>query len=203
MSQGSILRNLTISDARAQMNDLEKKLAGPNGDDCLLRLKEFLRREDTLHSEMEVWRTIMIRPFDSKSDLALTLAHVSITARLLLIQPEFVLYTKEEQIDLVVKSVGDMGLGDTVYYSQILAWIEVNGALCQMEDAVHIRLQYSDQSIGHVLNVGMKVVVDRNGDRRIFTIENPHKLLLSTHHVSSEYPLSVDAQFVFRAPKKS
>ncbi len=85
--------------------------------------------------------------------------------------PEFTVATQPCEVNLVVKSVVDLGFQDRARYDQVCAEaIEQGLKLCPAEVGPQLRLQYSEQKCREVLIIAMEGVRNSTGGLDIFTV---------------------------------
>ncbi len=89
----------------------------------------------------------------------------------LLNSPDFITLEKPEEIELVRRSVKDLGLTGTPTTDEVYTRAQELGLeLCPAEVGPHLRLTYTDQPMGEWFYIGMKQVSDRYGDPRVFSL---------------------------------
>lgn len=119
-------------------------------------------------------------------------------------KPEFTLADEPTEVDLVVRSVRDLGFKHTVTFLQVCAKaIELGLELCPAEVGLELRMQYSDQPLGEWLYIAMDTIVDSYGYSRIFMLDNDENTLwLDWNNVGSDSPCQPYHQFAFVLPRE-
>lgn len=78
--------------------------------------------------------------------------------------PAFTCAKKQEEVDLVVVSVGELGFKDVALYKDICARAAEFGLdLCPAEVGPALRLAYDDQPLGEWLYIAMEATTDSGG----------------------------------------
>lgn len=159
--------NLTLG----QMNAIVKKLGGE------WNALRFLRGELLVSAakpvEMPVWKTVKLGTCKTPDEYRKALKKAGrrtgdwgddILGR--------ISCSKEENdLDLVVMSVGDLGFKDGAKYSDICAKaVELGLELCPAEVGPALRLQYGDQPSGEWLRIAMEAITGRGGDLYVFYV---------------------------------
>ena len=119
-------------------------------------------------------------------------------------QDAFTVVSQEEQIDLVVVSVRDLGFDKTTRYDAICARAKERGLeLCPAEVGPQLRLQYLDQPLGEWIRVAMEAIRDSDGDLEVFGVGHyGDGLWLGSLYGRPGSLWSPDDRFVFRARKE-
>lgn len=115
----------------------------------------------------------------------------------------FTVATKEVEIDLVVRSVAELGFKDGATRHQIYNRANEFGLdLCPAEVGPQLRLQYKDQPNGEWLIVAMNPIAGSNGDLRLFGIgRGDSDLLLDSCYDGPVGVWSAGDRFVFARRK--
>jgi hypothetical protein len=155
-----------------QVEAIINKLGGEQG---ALR---FLRGELVVSAakpiEMPVWKTVKLGTCKTPSEYrkALKKAGMRIGDWGDDILGRITCSKEEIDLDLVVLSVGDLGLKDGAKYSDICAKaVELGLELCPAEVGPALRLQYGDQPKGEWLRIAMEAITDRDGSLSFFYVE--------------------------------
>lgn len=86
-------------------------------------------------------------------------------------KPAFVVSHNNTVIDLVVKSVSELGFDEGANFDQICQAAQKIGLIkCPAEVGPQLRLQYTDQPIDEWLVVAMDSIFDSVGDPRMFLV---------------------------------
>jgi hypothetical protein len=181
-----MLGRLPLSEVRGPRDDLETRLAGADGEFWLQALKRFLRKEDPwVTPDFTVWKTIKLGIHDNLDALRSVLKEADCKVSdwaYDIIRPEFTLAREETEVKLIVISVAELGFPYGARRDQIYARAQEFGlALCPPEVGPQLRLQYSDQTEGEWLLIGMEPITDSNGFLDVFGVDcGVSELLLST-----------------------
>jgi hypothetical protein len=159
-------------------------------------------------TDVAVWKTIKLGTHKTAADLkaAITSSDCRIAdwADNLMKQAAFTLAAEETEVDLVVKSVADLGFTPATPYRTICVKAQVLGlALCPSEVGPQLRLQYLDQPKGEWLRVAMDPITGSGGSLGIFDVGrdgNGRWLDWSYGRPGSEW--DPDYRFVFVLPRK-
>ena len=121
-----------------------------------------------------VWKTITIGNI-SRDKFIPTLKergmNVSDWSADMMKQDAFTVAGQEEQIDLVVVSVRDLGFDKATRYDAICARAKERGLeLCPPEVGPQLRLQYLDQPLGEWIVIAMEAIRDSDGVLRVFGV---------------------------------
>ncbi|OGZ17668.1 MAG: hypothetical protein A2Z78_00285 [Candidatus Nealsonbacteria bacterium RBG_13_36_15] len=116
----------------------------------------------------------------------------------------FTVATEETEVDLAKVTVAELGFKDGAKREQIYERAKELGLeLCPAEVGPQLRLQYQDQPNGEWVLIGMKPIVDSDGDPNVFYMERiDSKLWLSSYWGSSDSFWHADRQWVFCRPRK-
>ena len=119
-------------------------------------------------------------------------------------QDAFTVVKQEEQIDLVVMSVRDLGFDRATRYDAICQRAKERGLeLCPPEVGPQLRLQYLDQPLGEWIVIAMEAIRDSGGDLRVFRVEHSDDgLWLYSYYGGPDDCWDPDDRFVFRARKQ-
>lgn len=157
-----------------------------------------------------VWKAIKLGTgLKSSEDFCVELEkngfQVSQWARDIMSQEPFTAAVTEEEANLVVLSVAELGFKEGARYDQICArGIEMGMELCPAEVGPQLRLQYSDQPLGEWLVIAMEAICDSHGYLVVFHAEHDDGgLWLHSYYGSPGDFFNADDRFVFRARKSS
>lgn len=117
--------------------------------------------------------------------------------------PDFTTLPMAQTLDTVRLKVGDLGLTGYPTTDQVYRKAQELGLdLCPAEIGPHLRLQYTDQPMGEWFYVGMKQIVDSNGDSRVFSLERDEDgLWLDDLWARPDYEWHPSSEFVFSLRK--
>lgn len=161
-----------------------------------------------LPAEFTVWKTIK---FGTYKDLkALKAAFRSAKYRTsdyandLLDKPAFTLASEPTEVDLVVRSVKELGFQGIATYAQICAKaVDLGLQLCPAEVGPLLRLAYKDQPSNEWFRIAMEPITGSVGDRCIFRLGHDNSGLwlrwCSGHPDDAWGPID---RFVFVLPRK-
>ena len=159
------------------LGDLNQKLASPNGEEWLIALKRFLRKENPWDGKPDfpIFRTITLGTYRSVKDLRKALEDggycVSSWASDILGQRAFRLAKKETEVNLVKTTVRDLGFPEGATYEDICNKAKEAGLnLCPAEVGSALRYQYADQPRDEWLTVAMETIADADGGPRLFHV---------------------------------
>lgn len=110
----------------------------------------------------------------------------------------------ETQLDLVVKTVADLGFKKGATYQQIYdRAIELGLELCPAEVGPTLRLQYPDQPYGEWLRIAMELISASDGRLRVFGVDRGSgwRWLVSSGGYPDYFWDAAD-RWVFVAPRK-
>lgn len=194
--------NLTFG----QMNAIVKKLGGEEG--ALRFLRGELLVSAAVPPTYAVWKTITLGTHKDlkalKAALKSAKCKVSDYANDLLGKPAFTLASEPTEVDLVVRSVKELGFEGNATYAQICAKaVELGLELCPAEVGPALRLAYNDQPRDEWLRIAMEAITGSGGDRRIFDVGHDGDGLWLDWN--GGHPGSVwdpDFRFVFVLPRK-
>lgn len=86
-------------------------------------------------------------------------------------KPAFVVSSNNIAIDLIVKSVSELGFDEGANFDQICQAAQKIGLIkCPAEAGPQLRLQHTDQPEGEWLVVAMDSITDSAGDPRMFLV---------------------------------
>jgi hypothetical protein len=110
-------------------------------------------------------------------------------------RPAFTLASTKTDVDLVVVSAAELGLGaESVSLRDIYSRAEVGPAL---------RLHYFDQPIGEFLHVGMKPIATWKGEPGIFVVVNGGAgLILIGQNGGADISMPASSAFLFVRPRE-
>jgi hypothetical protein len=110
----------------------------------------------------------------------------------------------EQELDLVRRSVAELGFKDGAKYSDICAKaVELGLELCPNEVGPALRLQYKDQPRGEWFRVAMEPLTDSGGYLHVFRLEHGEDgVWLYGGYGHPDDFWSSDSVFVFGRPRK-
>lgn len=194
--------NLTFG----QMNAIVKKLGGKEG--ALRFLRGELLVSAAVPPTYTVWKTITLGTHKDlkalKAALKSAKCKVSDYANDLLGKPAFTLASEQTEVDLVVRSVKELGFEGNATYAQICAKaVELGLELCPAEVGPALRLAYNDQPHDEWLRIAMEAITDSGGDRLIFHVGHGNdELWLGWGDGNPDRVWCPDDRFVFVLPRK-
>lgn len=127
--------------------------------------------------ELKVWRTIKLgtglrTADDFRSALSRADMKLGGYANDMLGKPAFTASETEQEVDLVVASVAELGFKKGAKYSDICVRAKELGLeLCPNEVGPQLRLQYTDQPMNEWLWVAMEPIVGSGGGRGVWHVE--------------------------------
>ena len=158
---------------------------------------------------LKVWKTITLGEFANSFALrnALDAADCGIgdLAEEILARPAFTLAATKTDVDLVVVSAAELGLGaDSVSLRDIYSRAEQLGlGLAPAEIGPALRLHYFDQPIGEILHVGMKPITTWKGEPGIFVVANGGAGLILIGQIGiADTQMSASSAFLFVRPRE-
>mgnify|MGYP001567832486 CR=1 FL=1 len=184
---------LVIDDRKARRNLAEYlKLGCPRFSDALNRFP--------------VWRTIRIGTHKSVDDLKKAVIEagrqIGNWANNIFGQAAFTLSAKEEDVDLVVASVAELGLQDGATTKQIFDRIKELGDLCSAEDGPQLTRQYKDQPLSEILRMAMEPIAVSDGFLYVFRVEHDEDgLWLDADGAHPSHQWRAVSRWVFRRRK--
>jgi hypothetical protein len=162
----------------------------------------------TVATALPVWKTITLGEFANSFVLrnALDAADCAIgdLAEEILARPAFTLVSTKTDVDLVVVSVAELGLGaDSASLRDIYARAEQLGlGLAPAEVGPALRLHYFNQPIGEFLHIGMKPITTWKGEPAIFVVANGGaRLILIGQTGSADIQMPASSAFLFVRPR--
>ncbi len=194
--------NLTFG----QMNAIVKKLGGEEG--ALRFLRGELLVSAAVPPTYTVWKTITLGSHKDlkalKAALKSAKCKVSDYANDLLGKPAFTLASEQTEVDLVVRSVKELGFEGNATYAQICAKaVELGLELCPAEVGPALRLAYNDQPRDEWLRIAMEAITDSDGDRSFFSVGHGNdELWLGWNFGNPVFVWDPDYRFVFVLPRK-
>jgi hypothetical protein len=165
---------LTLPEVRGPLTDLLGKLDGENGGVWLRGLNKFLRKENPWGEKPETFKVIEIGTHKDVKSLRKALEESS--ARMIGdwasdILNKTKLSKSKQSLDLVVRSVKELGFPNGAQYKDICKAAESQGLdLCPAEAGPQLRLQYPDQPNGEWLVIAMEPIKDSDGDLSLFRV---------------------------------
>lgn len=120
-------------------------------------------------------------------------------------KPPFEAATEETGVDLVVKSVAELGFKDGATRRQIYNRAKELGLnLCPAEVGPQLRLQYKDQSVGEWILIAMEPILDSAGDPRVFIVEcvDSGLWLYGSRYGGPDYFWLLGVRWLFVRPRK-
>ncbi len=156
-----------------------------------------------------VWKTITVGTFSGtfavQNSLDAADCGVGDLAEGILARPAFTLSPAKLDMDLVVLSVGQLGISTEV---ASLAEIYERGQrlgfrLAAAEIGPQLRIQYFDQPTGEFLNIAMEPIKTWHGEPVILVVANGGSgLLLLGEHASADTQFHSASRFVFVRPRE-
>ncbi len=187
-----------------QLNAIVKGLGGEEG------ARLFLAGELEIKPvELKIFKTIKLGTgLKTAGDFSRSLkdngCNISNWANDILGKSAFTAATEEIEIDLVVKSVAELGFKNGATCQQIYNRANELGLdLCPPEVGPQLRLQYKDQPNNEWLIVAMEPITDSDGDLKLFNVERYDSGLWLCGYY--DYPGNVwnaNYRFVFARPRK-
>jgi hypothetical protein len=165
---------LTLPEVRGPLTDLLGKLDGENGGVWLRGLNKFLRKENPWEKP-ETFKVIEIGTHKDVKSLRKALEESS--ARMIGdwasdILNKTKLSKSKQSLDLVVRSVKELGFPNGAQYKDICKAAESQGLdLCPAEAGPQLRLQYPDQPNGEWLVIAMEPIKGSDGGLGLFRVE--------------------------------
>ena len=202
----SVLGTNLLAEVAGLITDLFEKLAGPDGTTWLFAFKKFLRKENSWGTrEWTIWKTIRLGTgLRTAGDFRQTLMTVGIRigewANNILGQPAFKASETEEEVNLVVVSVSELGFkSGGATRKDIYARAQALGlTLCPAEVGPQLRLQYQDQPKGEWLYIAMEPIAGSGGSLSVFSVGHSGSgRWLDSGHGSPDYFWDGDDRFVF------
>lgn len=194
-----ISQNLSMG----QINAIVKKLGGEE------RALRFLRGELKLTEAnpppFPIWKSVRLGRFKTptgyRDALVSKKRHIDHWADDIL--PRIPCSQTEVEINLVLLSVGALGLPDNTIYSDLCAKAaELGLGLCPAEVGPALRLDYADQPDGEWIQIAMLPVTDSDDEHCFFGLAITRDgLSLVGDHTHNIWPLRIDHQFVFACVK--
>jgi hypothetical protein len=155
-----------------------------------------------------IWKTITLGTYANARGLreALLAAQCGIgdLAGDILYRPAFKLSKTRMEVDLVVRSVAELGFGaDGASLTDIYLHARERGLeLCPAETAAQLRLQYPDQPLGELLHIAMEPVVTSAGEVAHLILGNDGaELFIVAGSAPGDLMLAPTVQFVFVRPE--
>ncbi len=189
-----------------QMNAVIKKLGGAHG--AMRFLRDELSVSDAVSSAVAVWKTIPLGIFSDmkslKTSRGFTRCIVGGYAETLLDNLTLALASKPIAVDLVIRTVEELGFKSGAYYWQICARaIELGLELCPVEVGPMLRLVYCDQPREGPLCIASEAIIGSSNDRNIFTVRHgAGGLWLDWYDVGTNDVFATTRRFVFVLPRK-
>jgi hypothetical protein len=164
-------------------------------------------REVVPASELPVWKTVTLgqhRGVDALRN-AFDDARIVIgdAADEILGRPAFVFAGTRREVNLVVRSVADLGFGapGATLADVYLRALRLGFELCPEEVGPQLRLQYRNQPVGEFLHVAMKPQRNYDGDMIDFTLANSGAgLTLLGGSARPDLVVATNVNFVFVRP---
>lgn len=182
-----------------QVREMVKNLGG---------LERALRsfRGETLEP-IAIWKTVELGLYKTPDDLlaALNSSGCCVSGwfeELLCFDRKIALTPHRAQVDLVTRSVRELGFKSPATFVQVCAKATDFGLeICSAEVGPQLRVQHKDQLTGEYLCIAMNVIVDCLGRYNVFSLANyDGKLWLQTYSPRKLY--SLDSVFVFVLSRK-
>lgn len=158
-------------------------------------------------NSFKVWKTIKLGTFKNADEFCEAFKKngfkIGDWGYEILGNPEFTVFSAEEEIQLVNVSVASLGFKNGANYEDICAKAKEFGLeLCPSEVGPQLRLQYKDQPKGEYLNITMEPITNSDGDLSLFYVEHDDDgLWLDGNYGFSGYFWDAYDRFVFRLCK--
>jgi len=191
---------LTLPEVRGPLTDLLGKLDGENGGVWLRGLNKFLRKENPWEKP-ETFKIIEIGTHKDVKSLRKALeesgARIGDWASDILNKTK--LSISKQSLDLVVRSVKELGFPNGAQYQDICKAAESQGLdLCPAEVGPQLRLQKPDQPNGEWLVIAMEPIKDSDGNLKLFNVKrNDDDLWLYTVYGNPDDFYDDDGHLVF------
>jgi hypothetical protein len=175
----------------------------------------------TLNPSIEIWKTIKLgtglkTAHDARNEIKRSGCSMLDFGSEILGKPAFTTSDEEIEVDLVIKSVAEIGFANGATRKQIYERaIGLGLQLCPAEVGPQLRLQYLDQPKGECLHIAMDSIVvsgrdmsvlyvDRPGSDSfgVFYVHHPVDRWLSVHFSNPDTQLDADYRSVFKKPRK-
>ncbi len=119
-------------------------------------------------------------------------------------KPAFTISDEEFEVDLVIKSVAELGFPNGATRAQIYdRAISLGLELCPAEVGPQLRLQYLDQPKDEWLRIAMEPIADSVGDLYVFNVGHAgDDRWLNVHSGHPDRHWSADNRWVFVQPRK-
>lgn len=164
---------LALSEVQGPLIDLLEKVGGRDGEMWLRGLNKFLRKENPWEKP-ETFKVIEIGTHKDVESLRKALEESR--ARMIGdwasdILNKTKLSKSKQSLDLVVRSVKELGFPNGAQYKDICKAAESQGLdLCPAEAGPQLRLQYPDQPNGEWLVIAMEPIKDSGCDLNLFGV---------------------------------
>lgn len=173
----SVLGTSVLAEVAGAITDFFEKLAGPDGTIWLAAFKRFLRKENPWGTVVfPVWKTIKLgtgltTADDFRNVLRASGCRIGNWANDILGQPAFMASPEEQELDLVVVSVAELGFKNGATRKDIYKRAQELGLdFCPAEVGPQLRLEYKDQPNGEWFLIGMEPIADSDGDLKVFLV---------------------------------
>jgi hypothetical protein len=157
---------------------------------------------------VQAWKTIEIGARRSvnayREALDAAAVRVGEAANEILGRPAFRYVGAKEKVELVIRSVADLGVvGESASLAEIYGRARRLGlALCPPEAGPQLRLDYADQPLGEILHVATEPVATYAGDLTILALANAGTgLLLIGSDGRPDFMAPRTLRFVFAVPQ--
>lgn len=159
-------------------------------------------------SSLVVWKTITLGIFEDvralRTSLEFSRCVLGGYTKILLDSPSLTLAPKPTAVDLVIRTVEELGFETGAHYRQICARaIKLGLQLCPVEVGPMLRLIYCDQPYGEPLFIATDAILGSANDQNIFKIRcGAGGLWLDWYPVDTMEVWHQGRRFVFMAPRK-
>ena len=201
------MSRLALCDTSGPLTDLLQKMSGEGGEQWLLGLTRFLRKENP----WEPWRTIVLGEFRSSEDFLEAFQreglYASDWAKDIMSKLEFVASFSEEndeETDLVDYSTAEL-VGDNEFTTEEVFAGETRLGLldCPAWMGPKLRYDYRNQSDGEIRILGMKPIRDSSSRLSVFSLLRGGSMLwLGARCAGPDSVWSPDSRWLFRRPRK-
>ncbi len=166
-----------MSEAGLAFDDLQRAIDDP---DFRSRLVEFWKKDGkkvVSSAKFPIWRTLKLGTGHQTADdfrkvIKKANCKISDWANDILGKPDFTASTEEQEVELVVASVAELGFPNGATREKIYAKAKELGLdLCPAEVGPQLRLQYKDQPMNEWLLIGMEPITDSVGSLEVFYVE--------------------------------
>lgn len=203
------MSRLALCDVSGPLTDLLQKMSGEDGEQWNLALARFLRKENA----WSAWRKVVLGEFKTTEDFLVAFEKESIFisdwAKGIMLKPEFAKSLAEanpaEEFDLEDRSVEELiGERRDASTKEVFDGAHKLGLEdCPPWIGPKLRLDYKKQPKGEYRFVGMKLLLDSDGDPNVFFVKRTEsKLWLSTLYAHPGRLWRPISRWLFRRPRK-